>query len=140
MIYYKLKKNNNQKSTQYGKWYARAKYLDTVDLDGLAAHMASHNSVFTEGNIKGLLTDMVNCIKELVLDGKAVKIDDLAIFSVGMQTTPADSAEEFTVTDNVAGFRLNARATGKLSTQNIKLSAKLQEYSQYNVPKQTGGE
>ena len=39
--------------------------------------------------IIGRLKDMVNCTKELLLDGKNVEIDDLAIFSVGLHTTGA---------------------------------------------------
>ena len=33
-----------------------------------------------------MLKDMVNCIKELLMDGKNVKIDDLGIFSVGIRS------------------------------------------------------
>ena len=101
MIYYKLYKNNNQKSAQYGKWYARAVSMQTLNTADLAEHMANHNSPYSEGVIHGVLTDMLKCIKELVLDGKSVKLDDLAIFSVGIRTTPSDSPSEFTVSNNV---------------------------------------
>ena len=52
--------------------------------------MSDHNSPYSAGMIKGVLTDMVVCIKELLLDGKSVKIDDLAIFSVGLRGTSVD--------------------------------------------------
>ena len=68
---------------------------ETVDIKGLAAHMASHNTPYSTGAIHGMLKDMVNCTKELLLDGKNVKIDDLAIFSVGLHTTGAPTADDF---------------------------------------------
>lgn len=137
MIYYKLYKNNNQKSAQYGKWYARAVSMQTLNTADLAEHMANHNSPYSEGVIHGVLTDMLKCIKELVLDGKSVKLDDLAIFSVGIRTTPSDSPSEFTVSNNVTGMKLRARATGNLSTTNLKLDAQLREHGTYDVERWT---
>ena len=75
MILFKLSKNKNPKIKEaYGKYYARPVVTQTVDLNGLAEHMTEHNTGFSPGATKGLLTDMVKCIKELVLQGLAVKI------------------------------------------------------------------
>ena len=67
-------------------WFARAMVTQTIDLEQLAEHMANHNTPYSKGAILGVLTDMVNCIRELVLDGNAVKIPNLAIFSAGLTT------------------------------------------------------
>jgi len=90
MLLYVLKLNQNAKMPEaYGKYYAYPVITQTVDIDGLAEHMASHNTPFSKGAIKGMITDMVSCIKELTLQGFAVKIDDLAIFSiVSIRSTP----------------------------------------------------
>ena len=127
MILYKLKKNNNENIKEaYGKYYARPVTTQTVNLDGLAEHMSSHNTGFSPGAVKGLLTDMVKCIKELVLNGIAVKIDDLAIFSIGIRTKKgADSEKEFTVAKNIEGVKLRARATGQLTSDKLDLLASL---------------
>ena len=69
-------------------WFARAMVTQTIDLEQLAEHMANHNTPYSKGAILGVLTDMVNCIRELVLDGNAVKIPNLAIFS--QQLSPYD--------------------------------------------------
>ena len=63
---------------------------------------------------------MVDCIKELLLDGKSVKIDDLAIFGVGIRSKAAETLEDFSLEKNITGMRLKARATGNLSTTNLK--------------------
>ena len=78
MILYILRQNKNEASAAYGKWFAYPVIEETIDLDGLAGHMANHNTPFSKGAIKGMLTDMVSCVKELLLEGKNVKIADLA--------------------------------------------------------------
>ena len=86
--------------------------------------MASHNTPFSKGAIKGLLTDMVSCVKELVLQNKAVKIDNLAIFSIGIiNKMGAASIKEWSLAKFVEGYRLRARATGKLSNTQLSLDA-----------------
>ena len=121
MLLYVLKLNQNAKMPEaYGKYYAYPVITQTVDIDGLAEHMASHNTPFSKGAIKGMITDMVSCIKELTLQGFAVKIDDLAIFSIGIRNKEgAASEKEFTIAKNIDGFRLRARGTGEFSAKNI---------------------
>ena len=82
--------NQQKKGVNAGKWFARAVSDETFDLAKLAEHMSKHNSPYSSGVIKGVLTDMVDCIKELLLDGKSVKIDDLAIFGVGIRSKAAE--------------------------------------------------
>lgn len=127
MINYVLKKNNNQTSKTFGKYYAHPVVGEMVDLEQLAEHLASHNSPFSRGMIKGLLTDMVVCIKELLLEGKNVKIDNLAIFSIGIKNAKggSDKEEDFTVQKNIDGVRLRARATGTLIAKSLGLDASL---------------
>ena len=98
MIRYILRKNTNSKSRAYNKWFAFPVIEQTVDLEALAEHMADHNTPFSKGAIKGILTDMVACIKELLLEGKNVKIADLAIFSIGIKNSGgSEDPDEFTV-------------------------------------------
>ena len=127
MILFKLSKNKNPKIQKaYGKYYARPVVTQTINLNGLAEHMTEHNTGFSPGATKGLLTDMVKCIKELVLQGFAVKIDDLAIFSIGLKTKKgADSEDDFSVAKNIEGVRLRARATGNLTSSKLDIQASL---------------
>ena len=77
MILIKLVKNKNKTIKEaYGKYYARPVVTETIGIDELAEHMSSHNTPFSKGAIKGLLTDMVSCVKELVLQNKAVNHND----------------------------------------------------------------
>ena len=129
MLLYVLKLNQNAKMPEaYGKYYAYPVITQTVDIDGLAEHMASHNTPFSKGAIKGMITDMAFCIKELCLQGISVKIDDLAIFSIGIRNKEgAASEKEFTIAKNIDGFRLRARGTGEFSAKTINLDATLKK-------------
>ena len=129
MLLYVLKLNQNAKMPEaYGKYYAYPVITQTVDIDGLAEHMASHNTPFSKGAIKGMITDMVSCIKELTLQGFAVKIDDLAIFSIGIRNKEgAASEKEFTIAKNIDGFRLRARGTGEFKANSLNLDASLKK-------------
>ena len=134
MIIYKKYRLNSGLSNAKGKYYARPVVNETLDIEGLAKHMSDHNTPYSPGVIKGVLTDMVGCIKELVLDGKNVKLDDLAIFSCGIiPDHGADTADEFKLATHVKGVRLRARATGKLSNKSLNLEATLREQGLYEL-------
>ena len=95
MIRFRLQQNKNEKSSAYGKWYAFPVVEETM-----------------------------GCIKEQLLAGKNVKIADLAIFSVGLRNSCGAATEaDFTVSGNIAGVKLRARATGILSTTNLNMAA-----------------
>ncbi len=133
-IFYRKYQNKNQESRAYGKWFGRAVTLGkTVTLEDLAEHMAQHNTPYSEGVIKGVLTDMVNCIRELVLEGKSVKIPNLCIFSAGIQTKGADNAEDFTAATNVVSAYLKARSTGRFTRDEVTKKANIRELPEYST-------
>lgn len=108
-----------------GKYFAYPVITETIDINGLAAHMASHNTPFSKGAIKGMITDMVICVKELASQGFAIKIDDLAIFSIGIKNKEgALSEKEFNVAKNIEGFKLRARGTGEFKAANLEATLK----------------
>ena len=138
MIRYLLRQNSNEMSSAFGKYYAYPVVEETMDLQALAAHMEEHNTGFSEAMCVGVMKAMVKCIKEMLLAGKNVKIDNLAIFSVGIRNKQgAVSPEMFTVANNIDGVKLRARATGTLSNANLNLAASLKRavsYSNGNNP------
>ena len=131
MIQYVLKKNINEKMPNaYGKFFAYPVITQTYDIDQLVDHMASHNTPFSRGAIKGMITDMVACIRELVLQGIAVKIADLAILSIGIKNKAGATTEkEFTIAKNIEGLKMRARGTGDFSCLNLSLDGTLKKAS-----------
>lgn len=135
MIRYKIYENKNKKSAGYKKFYARAVSEETVDLRQLADYMATHNVPFSKGCIYGVLRDMVACIKEIIIDGKNVKIDDLAIFSAGLRTSGAETLEGFNPAKNIKSIKLRSRATGVLRTPKLSGDANVREFALYTIAK-----
>jgi hypothetical protein len=79
---------------------------------------------------------MVGCIKELLLEGKNVKIADLAIFSLGIKNTKggADTETDFSVAKHIQGVKFRARATGGLIAKNLNLDASLKKATANTSP------
>ena len=127
MIRIVLYQNTNQKIAEaYGKWFPRVVSDETIGLEELAAHMASHNTPYSKGAILGMLTDAAACTKELLLLGKNVKFADIAIFSLGLKVKGgAPTKEDFNMAKYILGLKLRARATGELKTENLDTSIKL---------------
>ena len=84
---YLSKVTENSESEQAGKYYARVSYKQTMGVLEMAHHMAEHNTMFSEGSITGILIDFVKCVREMVLMGNTVKIDNLAIFKATTLST-----------------------------------------------------
>lgn len=124
---YILTKNNNKKNEKaYGKYYAKPKPGETKGIDYLAEFLHNSNTPFSAGAIKGILTDAVKSIKQILLLGYNVKLDNLAIFSIGIKNKEgAATEEEFSTSKNIAGVRLRSRATGELNYANLNLDATL---------------
>lgn len=80
--------NNNESSGTYKQWYVRALTRQMLGIHEMAQHMAEHNTPFSAGTIEGILTDFSRCIREQLLNGNSVKIDDLAIFKISVHSLP----------------------------------------------------
>ena len=139
------KNTNEQLEGTLGKYYARVEYKGTIGIKELAAHMHQHNTAFSKGIVMGVLGDMVDCIKHLVLDGYTVKIDDLGIFKAsvdangltlergakisagrGAQRTDEElqanpAAQQFAVGD----VKIIMQATGNTTIEKMNADAKL---------------
>ena len=78
MIRYKKYQNKNEQTPKsYMKYYGRATH-ERVTFEEFITHKANHHSVFSEGTIRGVLVEMENCLRELLLEGKSVEFDELA--------------------------------------------------------------
>ncbi len=107
---------------------------ETFDIEKLAKHMSNHNTPYSSGVIKGVLADMVSCTKELILDGKNVKLDDLAIFFRRNRQQERGAIRcRLLAGQQREGAEARARATGELSNAQINLDGQLKESSLYTV-------
>ncbi len=146
MAKYRLYKNKNAKSTGYNKWYAKKAAGKLINLQDLVAHMAGHNTPYSKGTINGVLTDMVECIRELAYEGNQVKIDNLGIFQVSMKSKGVADPNDFNASTDIAS-KWQVRATGECRTNVIGVTRAAgaaltwEEVSDYTSPRnQSNGE
>ena len=136
MLKYQIYQSQLKDSPSFGKFYARIISDGTIDVKGLAEHMAKHNTPFSPGTITGIITDAIACIKELALDGKRITLDGLV--SIGLSITHkmgAVSADEFSVSKNVDKVKLVAMGVGEFSSSLLTTQAKLKESNTYQSPR-----
>ena len=129
-VFYRKYQNKNRQSVAYGKWFARAVTIGkTINIDELAKHMSEHNTPYSKGAIKGVLTDMIGCVRELMLEGKAVKLEGLAIFSAGIKTKKngAPTSAEFSTTKHIDSVYMRARATGEFTRAELTKAGNVTE-------------
>ena len=139
---YLSKVTETSESEQAGKLYARVSYKETLNVQDMAKHMAEHNTSFSEGTITGILIDFVKCVREMVLMGNTVKIDNLAIFKATVEANGLETlydAEHDKVASATVGqlaegqktgaavkvIKLLAQSTGDFTRDELKKDAKL---------------
>ena len=141
-VFYKLYQENNPKSVNVGKWYAKAKCLGYWDLEKIADHI--------QDNVSAKKSDVIAVLKELVVvmaeafdSGYGVSLDGFGKFKIGLRTKPANSAKEFTVAKNIVGSRINfqpethwSAADGGIRKNPFTTGLKVQEYGEYEVDKE----
>ena len=139
---YLSKVTENSETEMAGKLYARVSYKETMNVQDMARHMAEHNTMFSEGSICGILIDFVKCVREMVLMGNTVKIDNLAIFKATVEAnaleTLYDAENDKTATAAIGSLaegaktgaavktiKLLAQSTGDFTRDELKKDAKL---------------
>jgi predicted histone-like DNA-binding protein len=116
---YLSKVTETSESEQAGKLYARVSYKQTLDVQAMARHMAEHNTMFSEGSITGILIDFVKCVREQVLNGNTVKIENLAIFKATVEANGLEMLYDAS-NDKVASASLGTLADGAKTGHAVK--------------------
>ena len=105
------------------KWYARVKRNGTLSLRGLANHIAEHGSIYTLDVIYGVLVKFSTCMKELIEQGVAVKLDTLGTFYPSFESEGAVSAEDYDINTMLKGVHLrflpDSSATDNITSREL---------------------
>ena len=117
---YLSKVTETSETEQAGKLYARVSYKETMSIQDMAHHMAEHNTLFSEGSILGVITDFVKCVREQVLNGNTVKIDNLAIFKATVEANALDTMYD-SAADKVASATIGTLREGDKTGPAVKV-------------------
>ena len=78
------------------KAYAKNQVNEIWTLEKFAKHIADHNGVYSRGTVKGVLSDMCECLVEQLLNGNKIQLGELGTFGISISSTPAETLEKFT--------------------------------------------
>ena len=107
-IIYEVYQNKNEHSTAHGKYYARVKYLESLNTRKLSNHISEHGSIYTPDVVYGVMEKFRSCLLEMLLNSKKVKIEGLGTFytTIECQKGGAVSKDKFNVNKDVKGLHI----------------------------------
>ncbi len=109
-ILYEVYQNDikDSESVMYGKWYARLKSVETLNLTKMAKHISEHGSVFTEDVVEGVMKKFKSCLLEMLLESKKVKVAGLGTFYLTCECTKggASKEEDFNVNQHLNALHI----------------------------------
>ena len=128
-IKYRKIKRTPQTGENAGKelWYATVVTDREMNFEEFVDHISSHNSPYSRGTVHGVMMDMLDCLKELILDGKSVRLGDLGLFSIGMSSRGEVSRDKVT-SASVEGIHLLVKNTKNWSNSELKKLCKITAY------------
>ena len=107
-IIYEVYQNQNEHNAAYGKYYARVKYLESMNTRRLSNHIAEHGSIYTPDVVYGVMEKFRSCLLEMLLESKRVKIEGLGTFYATIECSKggAVSKDKFNVQKNIEGLHI----------------------------------
>lgn len=86
------------------KAYAKAQVSEVMSFRSFTQHIADHGG-YTRGKVKGIISDMCECLVEMLLQGKKVQLDELGDFWISLSCDGAENCEAFTA-DKIKGINI----------------------------------
>jgi len=75
--------------------FAAAQYTDVMTIEKFARHIATHGCVYSRADISAMLYLAVDCMREMLLEGRKIRLGDLGDFSVSLSSRGAETADKF---------------------------------------------
>ena len=77
------------------KAYAKNQVSEIWTLEKFAKHISDHNGVYSRGTVKGVISDMCECLVEQMLNGNKIQLGELGTFGISISSVGAESIEKF---------------------------------------------
>ncbi|WP_036876334.1 HU family DNA-binding protein [Xylanibacter oryzae] len=123
-VLYKLNKDKRKTSRTVGQYFARAIHVGVIDTDGLAKIMQA-NCTIKASDIKAVLTELVETMATQLQNSMRVKLDGLGSFKIGIRGIGSNTIDDYSVTKNVKGLRINFQPETKKDSTGVRQKAML---------------
>ena len=126
-VLYKLRQDNRKNSANKGKWYARSLNIYTMKTEDVA-DLIQNNCTAKYSDVVAVLREFKEVLTNALADSKAVHVDGLGTFKVGLKTSAAATAADFNAAKNIVGMRINfqpeVRIDAKTKAHTVALLSK----------------
>ena len=85
--------------------FAVAQYAEVMTIEKFARHIATHGCVYSRADISAILYLAVDCMREMLLEGRKIRLGDLGDFSVSLSSKGAETAKKFNA-DNITAVNV----------------------------------
>ena len=86
---------NQMNKEEAPKAYAKAQVKEVMTFRQFVAHIAEHGG-HKRGQVKGVISDMCECMVEQLLNGNKIMLGELGTFYISISSVGAESVEKFT--------------------------------------------
>ena len=113
-------------------WYTTVVTDREMNFEEFVDHISSHNSPYSRGTVHGVMLDMLDGLKELILEGKSVRLGGLGLFSIGMKSHGELTKDKVSAA-SVEDIHLIVRNTRSWSNSELKKLCKITAYDSYGA-------
>lgn len=110
-VFYRLRKSEFKGRSNYGKYYAHTVKMGHVGLDEIEL-MIQKNCSATRGDVRLVLTELIDVMKNALQDGKVVELDGFGRFSLSVKSTCVDHPDDFNERKHIKGMKCNFTPSG----------------------------
>lgn len=120
-IFIKLYQNKYNRQHDYGKWFARVVRTGETDIDRLAEHI-EQNTTFKKGEVKGLLVELVEEMKQELQAGRTVNLNGFGRFHLSVTSLSVDRPENFNIARHITGIKCKFTPAGRRDPETWRVS------------------
>lgn len=95
-ILIKLERSNNKTKSSFGKWYAKTVSVREIHTPEIA-EIICRNTTYKEGEIKGLIAELVDEMKHQMQEGKTVVLDGFGRFRLVAESEGVSDPDSFSI-------------------------------------------
>lgn len=135
-LLYKIVRDNRKNSTNL--YYGRAVQIQAIGTDQLA-DIIQRNCTLKKSDVIAVIEELIEVMTDKLQNSFTVKLDGFGTFKIGLKTVGADKPENFSISRNVSGLRVNFVSSGKKDPASNKVTrtflggATLQKYDPSKV-------
>ena len=86
-------------NTSTKKYYCNVQYSTAMTFDEFCEHISTHGSVYSRADVAAIVTQAVDCLRELLLEGYRIKLGDMGDYQATLKSVGTESASDFSASN-----------------------------------------